>query len=84
MNTHADKTQENKSQSVANVVSQKQSSGESTLQFVDNRPETIVQRKLQKTANSSPQVRQLKAIQEMVNNSQRQNSSSHNQRGQSY
>jgi hypothetical protein len=41
MKTHADKTQENKSQSVANAVSQKQSSGESTFQFVDNRLEAI-------------------------------------------
>ena len=41
MNTHADKTQENKSQSVSNETSQKQSSGESTFQFVDNRPEAF-------------------------------------------
>jgi hypothetical protein len=67
MNTHADKTQENKSQSVANGKSQMQSSGESTFQFVDNRPEAIAQRKLQEIANNSPQVAQLKAFQEMAN-----------------
>lgn len=38
MKTYADKTQENKSQSVANTISQKQSGCESTFQFVDNRP----------------------------------------------
>ena len=58
MNTHADKTQENtsssrslESQTVANVVSQKKNGGASTFQFEDNRPEAIVQRKLQKMAN---------------------------------
>ena len=57
MQTHADKTQENKSHpiaigSVANEVSQVQSVGVSTFQFVDNRPEAIAQRKLQAMANS--------------------------------
>lgn len=52
MNTHADKLLENKSQSVANVVSQKQNGGESTFQFLDNRPEAIAQRKLQEMANN--------------------------------
>jgi hypothetical protein len=63
MNTHADKTQENKSQSVANEVSQKQSGSESFFQFVDNRPEAIEQRKLQEMANNSPRAKQLKAFQ---------------------
>lgn len=61
MNMHAGKTQENKSQSVANAVFQKQSSGKSKFQFVDNRPEAIAQRKLQKMANNSPQINQLRA-----------------------
>lgn len=52
MNTHVDKTPENKSQSVANEVSQKQSSSVSTFHFVDNRPEAIAQRKLQEIVNS--------------------------------
>lgn len=69
MNTHADKTQENKSQSVANSVSHKQSSYESTFQFVDNRPESIAQRKLTEMANNSPQVSQLRDYQRMANNS---------------
>jgi len=56
MNTHADKTQENKRQSVANEVSQKQNGGRSTFQFMDNRPEAIAQRKLQEMVDNSPRV----------------------------
>lgn len=51
MNTHADKPQENKSQSVANSLSQKQSRVTSAFQFVDSRPEAIAQRKLQAMVN---------------------------------
>lgn len=69
MYTHADQTQENKSQAVSVMDSQIQSGGESTFQFVDNRPEAVAQRKLQEMANNSPRTMQLKAIQEMVNNS---------------
>lgn len=68
MNTHADKTQENKNQSVANEVSQKQSGGKSTFQFIDNRPEAIAQKKLQEMANNSSQVKPLRAFQEIANN----------------
>jgi len=69
MNTHADQTQENKSQAVSAVDSQMQSGGESTFQFVDNRPEAVAQRKLQEMANNSSQVSQLRAFQDMANNS---------------
>jgi hypothetical protein len=69
MNTHADKTQENKSQAVSAETSQLQSGGESTFQFVDNRPEAITQRKLQEMANNSPRAMQLKAFQDIANNS---------------
>ncbi len=51
MNTHADKSQDSKSQSVTSSVSQKQTSSEATFQFADNRPEVIVQRQLQEMAN---------------------------------
>jgi hypothetical protein len=71
MNTHADKTQENKSQSVANEASHKQSCNGTTFQFVDNRREAVAQRKLQEMANNSPQVFQLRAFQDMANNSPR-------------
>ncbi|AOW20146.1 hypothetical protein [Urechidicola croceus] len=47
MNIHADKSQENKDQYVANTVSQKQIISNSTFQFIDNRPEMVIQRKLQ-------------------------------------
>lgn len=69
MNTHADKTQENKSRAVANSLPKLQSNSESTFQFMDNRPETIAQLKLQEAINNSPRVKQLKAYQEMANNS---------------
>ncbi|MBI3217898.1 MAG: hypothetical protein HYZ44_00130 [Bacteroidetes bacterium] len=68
MSIHADKTQENKIQSVANPVSQKQSIGESTFQFVDNRPEAAAQRKLQEMANNRPQVSQQRAYKNIANN----------------
>ena len=69
MNTHADKTSENKSQAVTNSLPKLQSIGESAVQFVDNRPEAIAQRKLQKAIDNSPRVQQLKAYQKMANNS---------------
>lgn len=56
MNTHANKTQENKSQSVANGVSHVQSGGEPTFQFVDNRAEVVAQRRFQKLSNQSQQI----------------------------
>lgn len=68
MNTHADTTQDNKSQSVANEVSQKQNSGESTFQFVDNRPEAFAQRKIQELAKNSPQAKQTAQLQGMADN----------------
>ncbi|AXT60942.1 hypothetical protein D1816_11480 [Aquimarina sp. AD10] len=67
MNTHADKTQEKKSQSVSIAGSQMQSGGESTFQFMDNRPEAIAQRKLHEMANNSPRVSQFRAFQKMAN-----------------
>jgi hypothetical protein len=70
MNKHADKTQKNNSQSVANGESQMQSSGESTFQFVDDRPEAVAQRKLQEMANNRPRATQLRDFQNMTNNSQ--------------
>jgi hypothetical protein len=42
---------------------------ESTFQFLDNRPESITQMKLQELAENSPQVSQLRAFQERANNS---------------
>ena len=66
MNTHTDKTQENKGQSIVNTVAQKQNNNESTLQVVDDRPEAVTQRKLQETANNSPQAKQTAQLQAMA------------------
>ncbi len=66
MNTHADKTQENKSQSVSVAASQMQSGGESTFQFIDNRPEAVIQGKLQEIANKSLQDKQAARLQAMA------------------
>lgn len=72
MSAHADKTQENKSQSGADVVSQKRDS-ESAFQFFDNRPEAIAQRKLKEIANDSSQVKQLGTVQEMADTGSKEN-----------
>jgi hypothetical protein len=56
MNTHADKTKKNKSQASSNGEVKMQSGGESTFQFVDNRPETIAHGKLQEMVNNRSQV----------------------------
>ena len=69
MNTYADKTQENKSQSTANEFAQDQSGGKFTFQFIDNRPEAIAQRKLQEMANNNQRAMQFRAIREMAINS---------------
>lgn len=69
MNAYADKTQENKRQSVSNSESQTKSSGESDSQFVDNRPEAVAQKKLHEMANNSSRVSQMKSFQEMSKSS---------------
>ena len=75
MNAHADQAQEKKSQSASSEESQEQNRGDSTFQFVNKRPEAVVQRKLQEMANNSPQTSQLRAFQDMANNSHAQLSS---------
>lgn len=69
MNTHTDKNHENKDHSIAIEVNRMKNVNKSSFQLVDNRPETIVQRKLQQIANNNPQVEQLKAFQEVANSS---------------
>lgn len=68
MNTHADKTSENKSKANANSLSKLQANRESSVQFIDNRPKAITQGEIHEMANNSPQVSQLKSFQEMANN----------------
>jgi hypothetical protein len=67
MNTPDEKTQQNKSQSVSNAVSQKQSEAESTFQSVDNQPEAVEQRKLQEMASNSLQAKQAAQLQTIAN-----------------
>ena len=69
MNTHADKSSENKSQALANSLPKLKSNNKSAFQFGNNRPETVAQRKLQEAFNTNARVKQLKAYQEMANNS---------------
>lgn len=68
MKTYADKTDKNKNQSFANETSQKQNRGESSLPFVDNRPEAVSQRRLQAMTNNSLQAAQLKALKGLAQN----------------
>lgn len=63
MNSHADKTPENKSKAVANNSEKQEIGGESWLHTA---PETIAQRKLQEAINNSPRVQQLKAYKAMA------------------
>lgn len=69
MSTHADTTQDNKSQSSVNGGFQKQNSIGARSQFVDHRQNTLAQRKLQEVVNQSPQVKHLRLSQERVNKS---------------
>ncbi len=71
MNTHADRTEENKSQSGAAANFQEQHSNAATFQFADHRPETIVNKKLQEMGDKSVQVTQLMAYQEMADTSKK-------------
>jgi len=67
MNIHADKKEENKSQTTANTSSKKKNNTESVSQLVDNRAEAVAQRKLQETANNSADVKQLMAFKNRIN-----------------
>jgi hypothetical protein len=68
MNTHSDKTKENKSQTVTAETSQMQSDVESTFQFVDNRPESVQMQQLQELANNSAQISGIAQLQAMADN----------------
>src|ERR1041385_1796104 len=67
MPEYADKKNETKSQSVANEISEKSENKTPAVKFVDNRPQTVAQKKLQEMSNASQQVSQLKAVQQMAN-----------------
>ena len=68
LNTHANKTGEHISRSAAPAFSKRQENH----QWADNRPEAAVQRKLQALADNSSQVKQLKAISEIMNSPRQQ------------
>jgi hypothetical protein len=67
MHTRIDKTQENKNRSLANGVAQKRTTGKSSFQVVDQRPETITQRKLQGVANDTIDVVEQRSFQVIAN-----------------
>jgi hypothetical protein len=59
MNTYTNKISENKSNTVASSLPKQQSGDTSTLSFVDNRPKSIAQRKMQEVMNNSTQSKQV-------------------------
>ncbi len=67
MNTYVDKSQKPESKSA--VTPKKQKNGLVTFQLMDNRSEAVTQRKLQKMANESNQVSQLRSVQEKAHQS---------------
>ncbi len=67
MTTHAAKSPENKSQSGAKAVSQKQKAGKSSFSFISDLPEAVAQIQLQKMANNSPQASLQRAIMKIIN-----------------
>ena len=74
MSAPADKTKvpNNKSRAIANSFTQQEKRGDSSFQFIDNRPESITQRNLQEIANKSPQAKKAAQLQEMANHALRQ------------
>jgi hypothetical protein len=69
MKTHADKKQENKSQSVGNKMIQKQSGGGPAFQFINKYSGAIAQRKLQAVANNCHRSQQMAQLQTTVSKS---------------
>lgn len=67
MKTYNDKQQENDKLSIATSGTKKGNDTKSSSYFEDNRSETVVQRQLNTMINDSPQVKQLKGIQSMMN-----------------
>jgi hypothetical protein len=75
MNTHAEKTKKNKSNTASFSAVQNQSTSKSSFQLTDNRQEAVAQRKLKEIADNSPGVAQLSAIQDIANKSSHDNKS---------
>lgn len=62
MRAHSPKSNENKRHSIEKKSIQKKSKVEADPQFIDNRTEAVILRKLQSAADNSPHINQLKAI----------------------
>jgi hypothetical protein len=58
MHTHANRTSKNKNQFISSTDTQMSSGGESTFQFVNNRPEVAQMKRIQEFANNSPRNQQ--------------------------
>ncbi|MEM7367546.1 MAG: hypothetical protein AAF587_03025 [Bacteroidota bacterium] len=65
MGLHIHKKEQTTQQSLASPSPKKR--GRNVFQFVDNRPETIANQRMQSAMNNSPQVQQLKAFATMTN-----------------
>lgn len=66
MKSYADKTQENKKQSISNAISPKRHGNKSAFTFVDNRPEAVAQKIPQEMVSNSPQTRQAIQLEAMT------------------
>lgn len=62
------KSKTNKNRTVSNSVSHKKSNVNQTFWFVDNRPESVAQRKIMET-NNSPKGNKLRVTQRLISNS---------------
>lgn len=69
MNTYANKAFEDKNNVVENASPKLQGANESSVQFSDNRPEAIAQRKIREIADNSVQVKELAHYGKMADNS---------------
>lgn len=69
MNTHADKSQGNKSQSIANAISATQKNGESSYEAEPTTPEFVAQKRLKEMANNSEQIKKGSKLQSIANSS---------------
>ena len=67
MHTYAPKNQTRHSQLTATSSSKRASTDRVAAELIDNRPETVGQIALHASANRSPQITQLRAVQEMMN-----------------
>jgi len=70
MSDQVENVQDNKTQEVFSNDSQNQIGQDQSASFLDSRPGTIFQRKLQENANNGSQISQLISFQNLANTSQ--------------